>query len=604
MHAAIRLNLIFALLLVSVTIRAQKTDTAGALLHKIGRMPDDTTKVNAYFSAGADSVYKSEKAPLIYNTAGDLAKKLNFSKGVVKAELSLGSWYNDRADYIKALAHTQLALKLANSSAPALVPEGLYLSRMIYRGLQNFEKAVACDHQVLKIYQRTANDTLVCATYITLANDYGDWKKYKESLAYAEKAQEIAERINHQPAKGVVYSLLGWVYYVLKDYGPALQYNQKSLVVLGEDNPISFNTLGTLGEIYRDMPESLLLKTGVGPAQRDGIVLKYFQKSLVGALKSGMLSSITDHYLKVSQSYARVGNYPLAYQSYRNYILYRDSSVNEKQQKLMIRSEARMREETLRHQQQLAAIKARQQRNYYLGGIAVLLLISFFVARNYFIQRKLNRLIAIEKKRSDDLLMNILPADVAEELKQKGEAKARHFDNVTVIFTDFVQFTTVSQQLTPQELVDELNVCFKEFDNIITENGIEKIKTVGDAYLSVSGLPIADPNHAVKMVTAAFEIQKFMLNRKAALGNLTFNIRIGIHSGSVVAGIVGVKKFAYDIWGDTVNTAARMEQNSAPGMINISETTRQLLGEKFNLTYRGEIEAKNKGLMKMYFVEI
>jgi adenylate cyclase len=216
-----------------------------------------------------------------------------------------------------------------------------------------------------------------------------------------------------------------------------------------------------------------------------------------------------------------------------------------------------------------------------------------------------------EKDRSDSLLLNILPAEVAEELKEKGTADAKHFDNVTVLFTDFKSFTTVSERLTPQQLVDELHTCFSAFDEICGKYNIEKIKTVGDAYLAVSGLPLANPNHAEEMIKAAIEIRDFMLTRKrlvavkapfGGLGADTFEVRIGIHSGSVVAGIVGVKKFAYDIWGDTVNTAARMEQNSEAGKINISQSTYELVKDKFKCEYRGEIEAKNKGKLKMYFL--
>ncbi|QQL49928.1 adenylate/guanylate cyclase domain-containing protein [Mucilaginibacter ginkgonis] len=205
-------------------------------------------------------------------------------------------------------------------------------------------------------------------------------------------------------------------------------------------------------------------------------------------------------------------------------------------------------------------------------------------------------------QRSDSLLLNILPADVAEELKNKGSANARQFDNVTVIFTDFVNFTSVSETLTPQQLVDELDFCFKAFDNIIDKHQIEKIKTIGDAYLAVAGLPNANTKHANNAVNASIEIMRFVQHRKQEFGDKTFDIRIGLHSGSVVAGIVGIKKFAYDIWGDTVNTAARMEQNSEPGKINVSEKTYELIQDNYLFTYRGEIPAKNKGNLKMYFV--
>lgn len=205
-----------------------------------------------------------------------------------------------------------------------------------------------------------------------------------------------------------------------------------------------------------------------------------------------------------------------------------------------------------------------------------------------------------EKKRSDDLLLNILPSGIAEELKKNGLAEPKKYDNVSVLFTDFVGFTRVSEKLTPKELVEEIHYCFTAFDLIMERNGLEKIKTIGDAYLAICGLPNADENHAIKTVQAAIEIKAFISKRLKEGGK--FKIRIGINSGSVVAGIVGVKKFAYDIWGDAVNTAARMEQHSANGKINISATTYKLVKDSFNCAHRGKIEAKNKGKIDMYFV--
>lgn len=208
-----------------------------------------------------------------------------------------------------------------------------------------------------------------------------------------------------------------------------------------------------------------------------------------------------------------------------------------------------------------------------------------------------------QKQKSDDLLRNILPEEVAEELKETGSTVARHFDHVSVLFTDFVDFTRAGERMSPQELVDELHTCFKAFDDIISRYNIEKIKTIGDAYLAVSGLPVADAAHAHNVTRAALEIRQFMEHRRVQFPERAFHIRIGIHSGSVVAGIVGVKKFAYDIWGDTVNTAARMEQSGAPGEVNISEATYQLVKDAFLCTARGEIAAKGKGSLDMYFVK-
>ncbi len=210
------------------------------------------------------------------------------------------------------------------------------------------------------------------------------------------------------------------------------------------------------------------------------------------------------------------------------------------------------------------------------------------------------RQLMLEKQRSEILLLNILPEQVAEELKSSGRTEARLFSDVTVLFTDFMDFTKAGERLSPSDLVAELNDCFTAFDRMLPERRIEKIKTIGDAYMAVAGLPMPNAEHAADIVTMALEIQDFM---KARQGKHRFGIRLGIHSGTVVAGIVGVKKFQYDIWGDTVNTAARMEQSSLAGAINISAATYALVKDRFRCIPRGAVEVKGKGPMEMYIVE-
>ncbi|MBL7776897.1 MAG: adenylate/guanylate cyclase domain-containing protein [Chitinophagales bacterium] len=257
----------------------------------------------------------------------------------------------------------------------------------------------------------------------------------------------------------------------------------------------------------------------------------------------------------------------------------------------------------LEAQQKEEAAKRKLQQQKLIGVLAAIVLA--FLALLAFVQFRNNKKIKKEKDRSESLLLNILPEEVAEELKTKGTADAKLFNDVTVFFSDFKSFTTVSEKLSPQQLVNELHECFSAFDSIMHKYNIEKIKTVGDAYLAVCGLPVANLKHAEDVIKAALEIQQLMAERKKLNINREglYDIRVGINSGSVVAGIVGVKKFAYDIWGDTVNTAARMEQNGEAGKVNISEATYELVKDKFNCEYRGEIEAKNKGKLKMYFVE-
>jgi class 3 adenylate cyclase len=214
--------------------------------------------------------------------------------------------------------------------------------------------------------------------------------------------------------------------------------------------------------------------------------------------------------------------------------------------------------------------------------------------------------IAKEKKKVDDLLLNILPGETAEELKRWGVSPARSYDSVTVMFTDFKGFTQISEKLTPQRLVSELDLCFRAFDDITGRYQLEKIKTIGDSYLCVGGMPKANKTHARDVVGAALEMQKYMAVLRAEKQKHDepfFEMRIGIHTGPVVAGIVGVKKFAYDLWGDTVNTASRMESTCEVGKVNVSGATWALVRHHFQCRHRGKIAAKNKGEIDMYFVE-
>ncbi len=207
-----------------------------------------------------------------------------------------------------------------------------------------------------------------------------------------------------------------------------------------------------------------------------------------------------------------------------------------------------------------------------------------------------------EKQKTENLLLNILPQEVADELKDKGSSEAKYYDEVSVLFTDFVSFTQNSEKMGAEKMLKELNDCFTAFDMIMEKHGLEKIKTIGDAYMAVCGLPHQNPNHAYQTVSAALDIIEFIENRKKYNPD-TLDIRIGVNSGALIAGIVGVKKFAYDIWGDTVNTAARMEQNSQKGKVNISESTYQMIKDRVQCEYRGKIEVKGKGFLDMYFAQ-
>ncbi|MBP9078278.1 MAG: hypothetical protein KBG02_15525 [Haliscomenobacter sp.] len=211
-----------------------------------------------------------------------------------------------------------------------------------------------------------------------------------------------------------------------------------------------------------------------------------------------------------------------------------------------------------------------------------------------------------ERQKSDRLLLNILPEETAAELKEKGQAKPKHYDRVSVLFTDFRDFTRLVEQMTPQQVIEELSYCFTAFDDICDRHRLEKIKTIGDSYMAAGGLPRPNDTNPADAVSAALEILEWTENwkvEKLTRGEEPWEIRIGIHTGPVVAGVVGKNKFAYDIWGDTVNHASRMESGGQPGHVNISEATYQLVRHEFHCVYRGEITVKNLGDLKMYWVE-
>ena len=211
-----------------------------------------------------------------------------------------------------------------------------------------------------------------------------------------------------------------------------------------------------------------------------------------------------------------------------------------------------------------------------------------------------------ERRRSDALLLNVLPETVARELKVYECVEPREYGSATVLFTDFVGFTRIAEGFTPQQLVSELDFCFRRFDEIARRHNLEKIKTIGDAYMAVGGIPSPNAGHARDCVRAALEIAAFVAEtreRKLRDGQPYWDVRVGVHTGELVAGVIGREKFSYDVWGDTVNTASRMESAGAAGRVNVSRATYELVKDFFACEYRGRVEAKGKGEIEMFFVK-
>ncbi|HEX2900046.1 MAG TPA: adenylate/guanylate cyclase domain-containing protein, partial [Bacteroidia bacterium] len=272
----------------------------------------------------------------------------------------------------------------------------------------------------------------------------------------------------------------------------------------------------------------------------------------------------------------------------------------------------KLSEETLKLSQE----KARNRNLFlFLGGLGLVLLVIVAIllqlrsknrriANQNLVILENQRMIEAEKEKTDALLLNILPATVAAELKATGTSTPKHYDAVTVLFTDFVGFTKISERMRPAELISTLDKVFLEFDLICERHGLSRIKTIGDSYMCVAGLPAQDKAHAAHAVAAALEMVDFVGSFNAAIPDpsMRWHVRVGLNSGPVVAGVVGIKKFAYDIWGDTVNTASRMESSGEPGKVNVSGSTHALIKSQFECVYRGKVSAKNKGEVDMYFV--
>lgn len=274
-----------------------------------------------------------------------------------------------------------------------------------------------------------------------------------------------------------------------------------------------------------------------------------------------------------------------------------------------LRAQGRLSDRIARVEEERAAAQVayKQLKRYGLVIMCIVLLIAYlFWKRSNQVLKRDNQLLLEEKKRSEDLLTNMLPAELVGALKHKGSVKARSYEAVSVLFSDFKDFSQIAKTLSPEELVGELNYCFTAFDHIIEKYHLQKIKTIGDAYMCVGGLYTRGDKHIYRMVGAALEMQQFLLNRKAKSSEAAQHFRearIGIHTGRVVAGVIGTKKIAFDVWGDTVNVAQQMEQHCEIGKVNISGDTFDLIKDKFDCEYSGKALLKNKKGYDMYLVK-
>jgi class 3 adenylate cyclase len=400
------------------------------------------------------------------------------------------------------------------------------------------------------------------------------------------------------------YNSIANEYNTQGNYELALQFHKKAFVTAQEVDNKLYMVQSLLG-----LAKTYIAKGSFGEA------LFFYKKAEPIGKEINALDELKDVYQGLSTTYAGLKSFPEAYQ-YQSLLLTTkdklyDISTDKKLANLLFDFELQKKQgeiTILQTDNKLRQAEIKQQRfakNAVTIGLVLVFILAFFIYRNYRIKAKNNIILDNKNAEIEHLLLNIFPSEVAQELQKKGQATPRLYDHVSVLFSDFKGFTAIADKLTPGEVVAELNICFVAFDSIIEKYKLEKIKTIGDSYMCAGGIPAFDNDHVNNMMKASMEMLAFMEqynNKRLEKGFEVWDIRIGIHVGPVVAGVVGRKKYAYDIWGSTVNIASRMESNGAPGLVNVSAATYELIKDDYECKHRGKVHAKNVGDIDMYFV--
>lgn len=497
--------------------------------------------------------YSNAIPPLLKGRS--LFEELQDSMGVAICYMQLGLIGYATQYFEDGIKNFNLSLQYVPNYATSL-----YLMAITYTELGDFDKAKGYFKQAITAYSEKGDSRGISECYMYLGDLYIDEGKYDSAYAFLHKSIRNQKQYNLLDELSRPYALISRYFLELNNLDSAKYYASSALEGSKDeyDNLSSMLAIETLSKVY----------------EREG-------------------------------DFEKAHNYLKKYHKLRSENVQGSTKQKIAEMQSMFDFERKMAAENLTHQE--AMRKKNQTKNALLiTGLFILLLSIGLWSRLQFVRKSKQRLQG-EKDRSDELLLNILPKEVADELKLKGKSEARDFDNVTVLFTDFVAFTQTAETLTAKELVDEINACFEAFDEIITRFNLEKIKTIGDAYMAAGGLHVPQTSEPSDVVLAALDMQAFMLKRKAKRQekNLpAFEMRVGIHTGPVVAGIVGVKKFQYDILGDTVNTASRMESHGEIDKVNISNDTYERIKYDKDLTFesRGKLDVKGKGEMKMWFV--
>tara|TARA_R110000868_G_scaffold216416_3_gene466550 strand:- start:12876 stop:14846 length:1971 start_codon:yes stop_codon:yes gene_type:complete len=601
----------------------------------------DTSMVVALNHLSKEIIKNDISYSFVYaRKAYELANELKYQKGVAYSLKNIGLVQYNQGDYLEVLNSWTKSLKIFETIHDTIGIATLVNNLgAIYYSQGSNVKALDYYLRSLSISEKIQDDYNTVQTLLNIGGLYAEMNNFDKALEYYNQIKNYRDKLNNAQINlgyllgvGEIYFEKGLYDDALKYYNEALTANQ--IITLRADNLIKIAKVllkknnhkkanEFLNEAYQiaksnnQQLEVVQALIGIGEVNMQN----NFKKSIDAFKEAEILGKeikandeLRDIYQGLSRVYALNKDFKSAYAYKEMYISQKDSLFNlqtdDKMRGLQFNFDLEKKEDKiglLEKESEIQNLKQKKQKYIIYGsGFAMVLIVLLAIGlyRRYNYIKETNLIIEEAKNRSDKLLHNILPEETALELKQNGKVQAKKFESVTVLFTDFMGFTHFAKDLSPEELVNSVDYYFSKFDKIMEKYGLEKIKTIGDAYMCAGGLPFPTNDHPFKMILAAFEIAQFIEESKQNIEDdiTNFDIRIGINTGPVIAGVVGTHKFAYDIWGDTVNVASRMETLSYPGRINIAENTYELVKDVFQCKYRGEIDVKNRGMMKMYFV--
>ena len=608
-------------------------------------IPGDTTRVNSLLQQSKENFTNDpDKAISLANEAKALADRIDFQKGTALALKNIGIVYYFQGKHLEALDYYTQSLEVFKKIGDNSGIANLYSNiGVVYYDRGDDAKALENYLQSLK-FSELAGDKF--RILIALNNVGGVYNikpaTYDKALEYYLKALSISEELGKMEESGTICVNIGTIYFEKDNDEQALFYFNKSLKAYG-DSEGSLNAYNGLGKIYRkeenyelalqnhqkalalaeklnnkiSIVQSLMGLANVYVKKGDyPTALQYFRKAELPAMEIHANHEIKDLYQEMALAYSKTKDYSNAFKYQTLFSSIKDTLYNidtdKKLGTLQFDFDLQKKQgeiNLLTKDMALTDIKLKRQqftKKVLIVGLILVLLIALLIFRNYRIKVRTHKILDRQKGEIESLLLNILPSEVANELQVYGHAIPRNYEFVSVMFSDFKGFTAIADKMSPEELIQELNTCFIAFDDIIGKYGLEKIKTIGDSYMCAGGIPTADEHHVENMVKASLEICHFIrqYNQKRNLEGLeSWDLRIGIHVGPVIAGVVGKKKYAYDIWGSTVNIASRLESNGMPGKVNISSSVFELIKDKYSCSYRGKINAKNIGDIDMYFLD-